>query len=114
MNCLFCRIVAEQLPADIVYSDEHTLAFRDIHPQAPVHILVVPRRHLASLRELEEPELAGHLLFAAAEVARRAGLDQGWRLIANTGDHAGQEVPHLHLHVIGGRKLGRMLEPSRA
>jgi histidine triad (HIT) family protein len=113
MSCVFCRIAAGELPSERVYEDPDVVAFRDIHPQAPVHVLVVPRQHLPSLSELEDQRLAGALLGAAARVAREAGLAQGWRLIANTGAHGGQEVPHLHLHVLGGRPLGRMLAPAR-
>ena len=109
MNCIFCKIVAGEIPSDRVYEDEFLLVFRDIQPQAPVHLLIVPRRHLESLDELEDADLAGRLLTAAGRVAREAGLERGWRLIANTGAEGGQEVPHLHLHVLGGRPLGRML-----
>ena len=108
-DCLFCKIAAGSLPATLVREDEHTLAFRDIAPQAPTHVLVIPRVHVASLWELDDPALAGACLHAAAEVAREEGLAAGWRLIANTRDDGGQEVPHLHLHVLGGRRLGPML-----
>ena len=109
MDCIFCKIVAGELPSERVFEDDHLIAFRDIQPQAPTHVLVIPRRHVDSLWELEDPELAGRLLDAAARIARDEGLDAGWRLIANTRDHGGQEVPHLHLHVLGGRPLGPML-----
>lgn len=109
MACLFCRIVAGEIPAEIVREDEHTVAFRDVRPQAPVHVLVVPRRHVPSLHELEDPALGGALLAAAGAVARSADLEAGWRLIVNTRGDGGQEVEHLHLHVLGGRHLGRML-----
>jgi histidine triad (HIT) family protein len=112
MDCIFCRIAAGKLPATQVYADERCIAFRDIRPLAPVHVLVVPRVHVASLWELDDPELAGALLVAAARVARSEGLEKGWRLIANTRGHAGQEVEHLHMHVLGGKKLGRMLPES--
>lgn len=108
-TCLFCKIVAGEIPAQLVREDERTLAFRDISPQAPVHVLVIPKAHVPSLWELDDPELAGACLHAAAEVARDEGLAAGWRLIANTRDEGGQEIPHLHLHVLGGRPLGRML-----
>ena len=112
MSCVFCRLVAGEIPTTRVYEDAEVLAFRDISPQAPTHVLIVPKRHLDSLHELDDPALAGALLSAAAHVARLEKLEQGWRLIANTRDHAGQEVAHLHLHVVGGKKLGRMLPPS--
>jgi histidine triad (HIT) family protein len=109
MACIFCRIVAGELPSTKVHETEHVLAFRDIRPQAPVHVLIVPKEHVESMWELADRELAGHLLLAAAEVARSEELEQGFRVIANTRDHGGQEVAHLHLHVLGGRRLGPML-----
>jgi histidine triad (HIT) family protein len=109
MDCLFCKIAAGEIPAERVREDEHTLAFRDIQPQAPVHVLVVPKRHVASMWELDDPELAGQLFCAAAAVAREEGLERGWRMIVNTRADGGQEVDHLHVHVLGGRRLGRML-----
>jgi histidine triad (HIT) family protein len=113
MSCVFCRIAAGELAATRVYEDADVLAFRDIHPQAPTHVLVIPKCHVASLHELADVSLAGKLLVAAAEVARGERLDEGWRLIANTRAHGGQEVPHLHLHVLGGRALGRMLPSAK-
>lgn len=112
MSCLFCRIATGEIQSQTVFADEHVVAFRDIHPQAPSHVLVIPRRHVESLWELTDAELAGRLLVAAAEVARLERLEQGFRLIANTREHGGQEVAHLHLHVLGGRALGRMLARS--
>lgn len=113
MSCVFCRIAAGELPSKKLHEDDLVFAVRDLHPQAPTHVLVIPRAHVASLWELaDEPEaerLAGRLLLVAAQVARAEGLDKGWRLIANTREHGGQEVAHLHLHVVGGRPLGRML-----
>ncbi len=109
MDCLFCKIVAGQIPADRVHEDDWVVAFRDIQAQAPVHVLVVPRVHVASMWELDDPELAGRLFHAAAEVARLQGLERGWRMIVNTRSEGGQEVDHLHVHVLGGRPLGRML-----
>jgi len=109
MPCIFCKIVAGEIPAERVHETDEVLVFQDIAAQAPVHLLVVPKRHVASLSELDDPALGGALLAAAAQVAHRAGLDRGWRLIANTGEDGGQEVFHLHLHVLGGRPLGRML-----
>src|SRR5688500_5369995 len=107
--CVFCRIARGEIASERVLEDELVLAFRDIRPQAPVHVLVVPKAHVDSLWELEDERLAGRLLGAAAEVARVLGLERGWRLIANTREHGGPEVGHLHLHVVGGRRLGRML-----
>lgn len=112
MSCIFCRIVAGELPSEPVLETPEVLVFQDIQPQAPTHLLVVPKRHLASLDELEDSALAGELLCVAGRAAREAGLERGWRLIANTGPEGGQEVDHLHLHVLGGRPLGRMLAGS--
>lgn len=116
MSCVFCRIAAGELPSKKLHEDELVIAVRDLHPQAPTHALVIPRAHVASLWELgQDPEsekLAGRLLSVAAQVARAEGLEQGWRLIANTREHGGQEVAHLHLHVVGGRPLGRMLSAT--
>lgn len=111
-ECLFCRIVAGEIPGDIVYQDEEFLAFRDINPQAPTHVLIIPRAHVSSLAELtdEQQELMGRLLFLARDVARTEGLtERGYRLIMNNGPEGGQVVPHLHLHLIGGRKLDGQL-----
>jgi histidine triad (HIT) family protein len=104
--CLFCRIAAGDIPATIVHETPETLAFRDINPRAPVHVLVIPRRHLASIAELAaaDLDLAGRLLLVAGEVARQEGIaDRGYRLISNVGAWGGQTVDHLHLHVMGGR-----------
>ena len=108
MNCLFCRIVAGETPADVVYKDERCLAFRDTNPQSPVHVLVVPRDHLDSLDDAAQKDEAplGHLLRVAARVANEQGLSEsGYRTVINTGAGAGQSVFHLHLHVLGGRGL---------
>jgi histidine triad (HIT) family protein len=105
-NCLFCRVVAREIPADIIYEDEHCAAFRDINPQAPTHVLVIPRQHIESLNEADQTTetLLGHLLFVAARVARSEGIaETGYRTAINTGAGAGQSVFHLHLHVLGGR-----------
>jgi histidine triad (HIT) family protein len=113
-DCIFCRIAAGEIPAGIVYQDETVVAFRDIHPQAPVHLLVVPREHVASLADLSEAHaaLAGRLLTAVPKVvAEVGGMDNGYRVIANTGPDAGQTVHHLHLHILGGRALGEGLVP---
>jgi histidine triad (HIT) family protein len=109
MTCIFCRIASGEAPAKLVLGSEHVLAFRDIRPLAPTHVLVIPRRHVASLWELDDRELAGHLLHACADVARRERLEPGFRVIANNRRDGGQEVEHLHLHVLGGRRLGPML-----
>lgn len=112
MDCIFCQIVAGKIPSPRVLEDDLTIAIRDIRPQAPTHVLVMPKQHVGSLAASLDERLAGRLLLAAAEVARKEKLENGWRLIVNTGPHGGQEVQHLHLHVVGGRKLGRMLPPG--
>jgi histidine triad (HIT) family protein len=106
-DCLFCRVVAGDVPADVVHSTDRALAFRDIGPQAPTHVLVVPREHHPDLAAAvdSDPSLVAELAAAAVAVARQEGLDGGYRLVANTGDDGGQTVPHLHLHVLGGRSL---------
>lgn len=111
-DCLFCKIVAGEIPADVVHRTDDTLAFRDIAPKAPVHVLVVPTEHHADAVALAEaaPALAGRLFVAAAEVARAEGLTTGgYRIILNSGPHAGQEVAHVHAHVVGGAPLGPMI-----
>ena len=107
MSCLFCKIVEGSVPSTAVYQDEQCYAFADIDPKAPVHVLVVPREHVASLAEAgkEHPALLGHLLWAAAEIARTKGLVNGYRTVINTGSDAGQSVDHVHVHLLGGRHL---------
>lgn len=107
-TCLFCRIIAGDMTADVVYQDERSVALRDINPQAPVHVLVIPRDHIESLDEAAQRDeaLLGHLLRVAARVANEQGLSEsGYRTVINTGAGAGQSVFHLHAHVIGGRPL---------
>lgn len=108
MNCLFCRIIAGEVPADAVYQDDRSIVIRDINPQAPVHLLVIPRDHIESLDDASQKEesLLGHLLRIAARVANEQGLSEaGYRTVINTGAGAGQSVFHLHVHVLGGRAL---------
>jgi histidine triad (HIT) family protein len=103
---LFCRIVRKEIPAAIVAEDAHCVAFRDINPQAPVHILVVPREHVASLDEARSGEMVGRMALFAAELARSEGIAaRGYRTVFNTNADGGQTVPHLHLHLLGGRAL---------
>jgi histidine triad (HIT) family protein len=109
MTCIFCKIVRGEIPSAAVYRDDDVYVMHDIAPQAPTHLLVFPIEHVESLWDLEDEGLSGKLLVTAARMAREAGLEDGWRLIANTRAHGGQEVPHLHLHVLGGHPLGRML-----
>ncbi len=107
-DCLFCAIAAGDIPADIVHSDEYVIAFRDITPQAPVHVLVIPRAHHANAADLAEadPLLAAALLRAAGAVAAQEGIaESGYRIVTNTGAGAGQSVQHVHVHLLGGRAL---------
>lgn len=106
-DCLFCRIIAGEIPAGKVYEDERIFAFRDIQPGAPTHILLVPKRHLAGLAEASaaDAELLGALQLKAAELARAHGLERGYRTVLNVGPDAGQSVFHLHVHLLGGRAL---------
>ena len=107
MSCLFCRIVAGEVPADVVHRTPRVVAFRDVNPQAPTHVLVIPTEHAANAGELatRDPSYAGEVLAVAAEVALAEGLGDGYRLVANTGADAGQTVDHLHWHLLGGRPL---------
>ncbi len=108
-SCLFCDVVNGKLPCDEMYSDENLLAFRDISPQAPTHILLIPRAHIGSLAELKEAHaaLAGEMILRATEIAADEGLAAaGYRFVINCGNDGGQTVGHLHLHILGGRSLG--------
>jgi len=105
-DCLFCRIVRREIPATIVREDEHTLAFRDIDPKAPTHVLVIPKTHVASLNEATDAAALGRLLLAAAEIAKSEGIgSSGYRTVINTGAEAGQTVHHVHVHLLGGRHM---------
>ena len=108
-DCIFCKIAAGEIPADVVYQDDDVIAFRDLNPQAPTHVLVIPRKHIATLQDVmpDDAELIGKLYLAAQKVAEIDGLDQsGYRTVINCGAGAGQSVFHVHLHVLGGRNLG--------
>jgi histidine triad (HIT) family protein len=107
-KCIFCQIVTGELSSDIVYQDEDFVAFRDISPQAPVHVLIIPKTHISSVAELAEKQqgLVGRLIMVAKSLAEKQGLaDKGYRLVMNCGFEGGQAVPHLHLHLLGGRRL---------
>ena len=105
-DCLFCRIVRKEIPAKLVAEDEHSLAFRDINPQAPVHVLVIPKEHVASLDQTRDAALLGRLSLMAAEIARTEGISRdGYRTVMNTNSAAGQTVFHVHLHLLGGRAM---------
>ena len=108
MDCVFCQIVDGKIPGDIVYQDEEVLAFRDINPRAPVHLLIIPKKHFASLNQLTEKEmlLMGRMIGVARQLAEREGVSEsGYRLVINCGEEGGQLVLHLHLHLLGGRQL---------
>jgi histidine triad (HIT) family protein len=107
MSCLFCQIIDGSIPSKAVYQDEQCYAFADIQPQAPTHVLIVPRVHIASLAQTgpEDKPMLGHLMAVAAEIAREKGLGAGYRVVANIGSDGGQTVGHLHLHLLGGRAL---------
>ena len=104
-ECIFCQIVKRELPSDVVREEGQWLAFHDIHPQAPIHILVVPKQHIASLAKASEQDslLLGHLLLAAKSIAQEQGVGSDYRIVLNTGEGAGQSVFHIHLHLLGGR-----------
>jgi len=112
MDCVFCQIVSGKIPSDIIYQDEEVIAFRDIKPQAPVHLIIIPRRHIPSLVQLTEDELPviAHMVEVANQLAKKEGVAQsGYRLVINCGKEGGQLVPHLHLHLLGGRRLSDQL-----
>lgn len=112
MDCIFCQIAAGKVPSEILYQDEEVIAFRDINPQAPAHLVIIPKRHIPSLVHLSEEELPliGHMVNAANELAKKEGISEsGYRLVMNCGEEGGQLVPHLHLHLLGGRKLSDAL-----
>jgi histidine triad (HIT) family protein len=105
-DCLFCRIVRKEIPATLVHESDDCIAFRDIDPRAPVHILVIPREHVSSLNDVTDPGIVGRLATAAAEIARAEGIaESGYRTVINTNRDAGQSVAHLHLHLLGGRAM---------
>lgn len=107
MDCLFCKIVAGDIPAKKIYEDDLVVAFHDISPQAPVHFLVIPKKHIATMNELreEDRELTGHILYTAQRLAMELGCEEGFRVVMNCNEHGGQTVYHIHLHVLGQRQL---------
>ena len=110
-DCIFCKIIAKEIPGDVVYADEFVTAFRDIQPAAPTHILIIPNKHIASVNALEEDDahLLGKMNLAAKQIAKDEGVDEsGYRLIINNGPDAGQLVFHIHMHLLAGKKLGHL------
>ncbi|MCH5195877.1 MAG: histidine triad nucleotide-binding protein [Oscillospiraceae bacterium] len=111
MDCLFCKIIAGEIPSTKVFEDEKILAFRDINPQAPSHILVIPKEHIGGVDELNENNSAvvAHIFAKIAEIAKNEGLENGYRVVSNVGEDGGQTVRHLHFHIIGGAKLNTQM-----
>ena len=112
MECVFCQIVDGKVPSEILYRDEEVIAFRDINPEAPVHILIIPKKHIPSLAHLpkEQSSLIGHMANIANQLAKKEGIsEKGYRLVINCGEQGGQLVPHLHIHLLGGKKLPNSL-----
>ncbi len=106
-DCIFCKIVAGDIPADVVYEDDQVFVFKDVNPRADVHLLIIPKQHIVSLAELNKSDAAllGHMMTLLPKLAKEQGLDDGFRTIINTGKGGGQEVFHLHIHLLGGSKL---------
>ena len=107
-DCVFCKIIAGEIPSQFLYQDDEMVAFPDIHPLTPVHILIVPKKHIPSLLEMEPDEatLLGHMYFVAKRLAKEKGIaERGFRLVVNSGPEGGQVVPHLHMHLLGGKRL---------
>jgi len=106
-NCLFCKIIAGEIPSQVVYEDDRVFAFKDIAPVAPVHVLLIPKKHISSLEDLspEDAEIMGHIVVTAAKLAKELGLQKGYRVVSNCKEEGGQTVYHVHFHLIGGRKM---------
>ena len=108
-NCIFCKIINREIPSSIIYEDEEIIAFKDIHPVAPVHILVIPKKHIESINNIkqEDEKTVGRIYSIIKQIAKEQGIDEkGYRVVVNCGEDGGQEVKHLHFHIIGGKKLG--------
>ncbi|WP_286237152.1 histidine triad nucleotide-binding protein [Neptuniibacter halophilus] len=109
MDCLFCKIINKEIPADIIYEDDQVIAFNDINPQAPTHALIIPRKHIATLNDIssEDAALVGHMVKTASTIAEQMGFDQdGYRTVFNCNEHGGQTVYHIHLHLLAGKPMG--------
>lgn len=114
MDCLFCKIAKKEIPSEMIYEDEQVFAFKDIHPLAPVHVLIIPKKHIESINDLKGSDegLAGHLILTSQKIARDLKIsEEGYKLLFRTGKHGGQEVEHIHLHLIGGAKLYEEIRP---
>jgi histidine triad (HIT) family protein len=110
-DCVFCQIIAGKIPGDIVFQDESVLAFKDIHPKAPVHILIIPKKHIVSMAEItpEDLPVTAHMLEVANSVAQKLGTRKAYKLVINTGSEAGQVVMHLHMHLLGGKRINSLV-----
>lgn len=104
-NCIFCKIASSEIPSNKVYEDDKAIAFYDLEPQAPVHVLIVPKKHYDNVTKVDDGELMSHLMQVASSVAEKLGVKDGFRLVINTGKDGGQSVNHLHIHLLGGREL---------
>jgi histidine triad (HIT) family protein len=107
-DCLFCKIIDKTIPAELIFEDERIVAFNDINPQAPVHVLIIPKEHFASLNDIpeEKKDLLSHILLRARQIAQNIGIkEKGYRIVLNTGKESGQEVFHIHFHLLGGRRM---------
>jgi histidine triad (HIT) family protein len=114
MDCVFCKIANKKIPASILFEDEEVMAFRDAHPVAPVHVLVIPKKHIASLNDISENDsnLMGKIVYVAKKIADDLGISgKGYKLLFRVGEHGGQEIEHIHLHLIGGAKLSENIGP---
>lgn len=107
LDCLFCKIINKEIPSDVIYEDDKVIAFKDINPQAPVHVLIIPKDHIKSADELdaEHKELVGHVFIVAKELSKELGLHNGYRIVNNCSEDGGQTVDHIHFHILGGRQL---------
>ena len=105
-NCIFCKIIDRQLPSNVVSENDYSLAVRDVNAQAPTHILILPKKHIVNISEVNEPELLGKLFETACNLAKSEHLENGFRIVVNTGNDGGQTVHHLHIHLMGGRAMG--------
>lgn len=116
MNCLFCKIAKKEIPKKVVYEDDQVFAFDDIHPLAPVHVLIIPKNHIENVNSLSEADknLAGHMILTAGKIAKNLKIsEEGYKLLFRTGRHGGQEVEHIHLHLIGGAELYEEIRPIK-
>lgn len=114
MSCIFCKIAKKEIPKEFIYEDDYVVAFCDLHPIAPVHVLIIPKKHIASTNDLDEKDacLAGKLILAAKQIAADLQIsEKGYKLLIRTGSDGGQEVPHVHLHLIGGARLHEEIRP---